>query len=142
MNESDNNLIVLRFSLEVGVISWVFMEYSIFKNSKVRRLNRELIRMDNRSSVTMNKAANFVGHSKPVIIKLFFYVVLTIILTQVTCCSFSPDGNVVVSGSRDKTLNVWNTKTGLCISTLKGHEEPVSIKYIQSEFSLKFHINN
>ncbi len=31
-----------------------------------------------------------------------------------------PDGNAI-SASRDKTLKVWDLKTGQCVMTLKGH---------------------
>ena len=36
-----------------------------------------------------------------------------------------PDGRRVVSGSRDKTLKVWDVATGECVATLKGHSHYV-----------------
>ena len=44
-----------------------------------------------------------------------------------TVCSvsFSPDGKRIVSGSRDKTLKVWDAQTGKETLTLKGHTSPV-----------------
>jgi WD40 repeat protein len=34
---------------------------------------------------------------------------------------WSPDGASLASGSEDKTVKIWNTKTGKCDSTLNGH---------------------
>jgi WD40 repeat protein len=38
----------------------------------------------------------------------------------VSSTSFSPDGLQVVSGSRDKTVKIWDTVTGAVLHTLKG----------------------
>jgi len=46
-------------------------------------------------------------------------------LSAVTCVAISPDGRRVVSGSRDKTLKVWDVATGKCLATLKGHSNSV-----------------
>jgi WD40 repeat protein/serine/threonine protein kinase len=40
--------------------------------------------------------------------------------------SISPDGRHVLSGSRDKTIRLWELSTGNCIRTLQGHTGPVS----------------
>jgi WD40 repeat protein len=39
--------------------------------------------------------------------------------------AFSPSGAQILSGSRDKTLKLWDTATGHLIRTFVGHSEPV-----------------
>jgi len=40
--------------------------------------------------------------------------------------AFSPDGGRVVSGSREKTIKLWDATTGALIHTFEGHSEPVA----------------
>ncbi|KAK3326719.1 hypothetical protein B0H66DRAFT_637950 [Apodospora peruviana] len=39
--------------------------------------------------------------------------------------AFSPDLNLVVSGSGDKTVKIWDVATGHCTQTLEGHSDTV-----------------
>ena len=43
----------------------------------------------------------------------------------VTSIAFSPDGEILASGSNDKTVRFWDVKTGQLIRTLNGHEDEV-----------------
>ena len=36
-------------------------------------------------------------------------------------CEFAPKGDTIVSGSRDKTLKIWDVASGTCQATLEGH---------------------
>jgi WD40 repeat protein/energy-coupling factor transporter ATP-binding protein EcfA2 len=44
---------------------------------------------------------------------------------SVTSVAFSPDGNFIVSGSDDKSLKLWDTRSGHCIRSFIGHEVEV-----------------
>ncbi len=41
---------------------------------------------------------------------------------SVTCISFHPDGNYLVSSSMDSTMKIWDLKMGQILYTLYGHE--------------------
>ena len=40
--------------------------------------------------------------------------------------AFSPNGAIVVTGSRDSLVQLWETHTGQLITTLKGHTAGVN----------------
>ena len=44
----------------------------------------------------------------------------------VFCVNFSPQGNLLASGSFDESLRLWDVKTGKCLKTLPAHSDPVS----------------
>jgi WD40 repeat protein len=44
---------------------------------------------------------------------------------RVMGCAWSPDGPRIVSASYDKTLHIWDAKSGSCLATLAGHQNLV-----------------
>jgi len=42
-------------------------------------------------------------------------------ISAVYSCKISNDGKTLVSGSDDKTIRVWDVKTGNCLRVLNGH---------------------
>ena len=45
--------------------------------------------------------------------------------SSVMSVSFSSDGRYVASGSKDKTVKIWEIQTNKCLSTLQGHTSSV-----------------
>jgi WD40 repeat protein len=46
---------------------------------------------------------------------------------EMNCVSFSGDGQLVASGSEDITLKIWDTLTGQCLTTFRGHSRRVGL---------------
>ena len=44
---------------------------------------------------------------------------------SINCVSISPDGKMLVSGSEDNTIKLWDLDTGECLASLAGHEAGV-----------------
>lgn len=57
--------------------------------------------------------------------KLKCVYTLTGHLDWVSCVVFSPDREILASSSNDKTIRLWNVKTGKLIRTLNGHSHTV-----------------
>lgn len=43
--------------------------------------------------------------------------------SPVRSVAFSPDGQTVASGSKDKTIQLWDVATGALVKTLVGHTD-------------------
>ncbi len=51
----------------------------------------------------------------------------------VWCCSISSDDSLIVSGSEDKTLKLWNIETGEEMKTFRGHSDWMDCCSISSQ---------
>ncbi|KAG8961011.1 hypothetical protein FRC03_005861 [Tulasnella sp. 419] len=54
---------------------------------------------------------------------------------MVACVAFSPDGGQIVSASSDKTVAVWDARTGAHLKTLKSHSDYVTSVAFSSDGS-------
>lgn len=55
---------------------------------------------------------------------------------NVSCVVFMPNGDYVLSSSRDKTIKLWEVSTGHCIKTITGHADWVRKIAITSDGKL------
>ena len=44
----------------------------------------------------------------------------------VYCINFNPQGNMVVSGSYDEAVRIWDIRLGNCLKILPAHQDPVA----------------
>jgi len=40
---------------------------------------------------------------------------------DLVCCMIIVANGIIASGSNDKTIKIWDTKSGKCVNTLTGH---------------------
>lgn len=54
--------------------------------------------------------------------------------SEVTSLVYSPSGKAIATGSKDKTIRVWNVETGDCRCVLEGHQDTItSVSYSPKE---------
>lgn len=54
----------------------------------------------------------------------------------VLCCGFNPQSNLIVSGSFDESVRIWDVKTGKQLKNLPAHSDPVSAVHFNRDGSL------
>jgi COMPASS component SWD3 len=54
----------------------------------------------------------------------------------VFCVNFNPQSNLIVSGSFDESVRIWEVKTGKCLKALPAHSEPVSAVHFNRDGTL------
>lgn len=54
----------------------------------------------------------------------------------VFCVNFNPQSNLIVSGSFDESVRIWDVKQGKCLKTLPAHSEPVSAVHFNRDGTL------
>ena len=53
----------------------------------------------------------------------------------VTCCAISADGSFILSASEDKTLKLWDAKSGMEVKTFSGHSKRITSCAISDDSS-------
>jgi WD40 repeat protein len=46
--------------------------------------------------------------------------------SEITSLAFSPDGYIMASGSKDRTIKLWNVQTGELFKDFQGHPEGIT----------------
>lgn len=107
---------IYKFS-ETKIKTWtsnvtsLLMGFGVFAVVIFQPNNQEFSESKNRRESLDNRYSNiktFSGH-----------------LDAVLSVAISPDGKIVASGSRDRTIKLWNLHTGELLTTLTGHSSPV-----------------
>jgi tetrahydromethanopterin S-methyltransferase subunit G len=102
---------------EKGITQTLQEDYS--QNSKYQLVYTSINQVD---TVTRSKADNWRCINT-----------LTDHSDTVNCVAISPDGQNLVSGSADKTIKIWNLKTGRQLHTLEGHSDKVNCVVISPD---------
>jgi COMPASS component SWD3 len=50
--------------------------------------------------------------------------------------NFNPSSNLIVSGSYDETVRIWDLKTGHCLRVLPAHSEPITAVHFNRDGTL------
>jgi len=50
--------------------------------------------------------------------------------------NFNPQSNLIVSGSFDETIRIWEVKTGKCVRVIRAHSMPVTSVHFNRDGSL------
>ena len=87
---------------------------------------KEEIILEDVPKVEKRLKEGFIAESQGIIEKLPIITTLSGHLKGVTAVAFSPDGNYLVSGSKDKTIKVWELDTGKVLRTIEGHKKIVN----------------
>lgn len=75
----------------------------------------------NKAAIGLYDGSIWILDLKPGISANNFRKILSGHKDKILSASFSRDGNIIVSCSKDKTIRIWDTETGKCINVLNGH---------------------
>jgi WD40 repeat protein len=85
---------------------------------------------DGKFDSSINLSATDIANFRVAVQKIFNQGSLRQTLTghtdEVTSVAFTQDGQFLISGSADKTIKLWNLKTGQLIRTLRGHTKTIN----------------
>jgi WD40 repeat protein len=105
---------LLKFGKGAGFVSQ--HAYNWAPAGPVRELAARLLKATDVSWIERIWPSGSIWHPKPALLGT-----LVGHDSPVASVSITPDGRIAVSGSRDKTVRVWDVKTGRCLQTFDGH---------------------